>query len=125
MDVFGVASRHVAWLQSRQQVLAQNIANSDTARYQARDLADFNPGTQSSGLLLTSTHTRHIGFQDSAHNGGSFESVLSAGSDVTHSGNNVNLEREMKKVGETGLSFSFDTSVSKVFHRMLLASVKG
>ncbi len=125
MDVFSVASRHVEWLQSRQQVLAENIANSDTPGFQAKDIATFKQSDRGFAIQLASTNHSHLGLDGSSLNAGTFEIVPVAGSDVTHSGNSVSLEREMKKVGETGLAFSFDTSISKVFHRMLMASVKG
>ena len=38
LSLFSVIKRRLAWLGHRQEVLAQNIANSDTPRYKARDL---------------------------------------------------------------------------------------
>ena len=37
-----LAERRIAWLEERQRVLAQNIANADTPGYQPRDLGDFS-----------------------------------------------------------------------------------
>ena len=36
-----LAERRLAWLENRQRVLAQNIANADTPGYQPRDLRPF------------------------------------------------------------------------------------
>jgi len=36
-----LAERRLAWLESRQRVLAQNIANADTPGYRPRDLRPF------------------------------------------------------------------------------------
>ena len=39
--LFTLAERRLAWLDRRQEVLAHNIANSDTPGFQSRDLAPF------------------------------------------------------------------------------------
>lgn len=41
-DVFAVAERRLQWLDQRQSVLAQNIANANTPGYQASDLKPFS-----------------------------------------------------------------------------------
>ena len=38
LDVFRISSQKMGWLSERQTVLAQNIANSDTPGYKAKDL---------------------------------------------------------------------------------------
>jgi flagellar basal-body rod protein FlgB len=125
MDIFGVASRHAAWLQSRQQVLAENIANSDTPRYRARDIAAFSLASGAFGAELAATNPLHFKTGGSRDATGEFDTVFSQNPDISHSGNNVSLEREMKKVGESSLAFAFDTGVSRIFHRMLLMASKG
>jgi flagellar basal-body rod protein FlgB len=125
MDVFSVASRHAIWLQDRQQVLAGNIANSDTPGYKAKDLTAFRIGPQSFQSNLAATHRGHFQGADGAATFGASEVVHSQGGEATHSGNTISLEREMKKVGETASAFNFNTGVTRLFHRMLLASVKG
>ena len=52
----------------RQQLLASNIANSDTPNYKARDIvfrdaldAALNRGSQGQSMSLTKTHARHLG----------------------------------------------------------------
>jgi flagellar basal-body rod protein FlgB len=125
MDVFGVASRHIAWLQSRQQILAENVANSDTPRYRSRDIAAFGLAAPTFAVQLAATSPLHMQESGSASAAGEFETVFSRNPDVAHSGNDVSLEREMKKLGESSLAFAFDTSVSKLFHRMTLMSLKG
>ncbi|NJM28840.1 MAG: flagellar basal body rod protein FlgB [Rhizobiales bacterium] len=125
MEIFGVASRHIAWLQSRQQVLAENIANSDTPRYRARDITAFDLNSPAFTAQLAATNPLHMQASSAGGASGDFEVVFSRNPDVSHSGNDVSLEREMKKIGESSLAFAFDTSVSKIFHRMTMMSVKG
>lgn len=124
MDVFSVASRHATWLQGRQQVLAENIANSDSPGYKAKDLTAFSLGPQSFQSQLKVTHQNHFQISNGGAAGAS-EIFVSGSGESTHSGNTVSLEREMKKVGETASAFNFNTGVTKLFHRMLLMSVKG
>ena len=38
ITLYGVIKRRLAWLSQRQKAIAQNIANSDTPNYRARDL---------------------------------------------------------------------------------------
>ena len=40
-DVFAVAEKRLDWIDRRQAVLAQNIANANTPGYQARDVKPF------------------------------------------------------------------------------------
>jgi flagellar basal-body rod protein FlgB len=46
------------------------------------------------------------------------------GANATLSGNSVNLQDEMIKLGEVGREFSMANSVKKIFHQMLLATLK-
>ena len=41
LALFRLAEQRLAWLDRRQEVLAQNIANADTPGYAARDLPAF------------------------------------------------------------------------------------
>ena len=40
--LFSVIKKRLAWLTRRQEVLGQNIANSDTPKYKARDIKPFD-----------------------------------------------------------------------------------
>ena len=62
-----LADQRLRWLDQRQRVLAQNIANADTPGYKARDL-DFRQAmaraageTPTSGVHLATTRPGHIG----------------------------------------------------------------
>src|SRR5262245_36208504 len=62
IPIFGAISRRMAWLNERQQVLAQNIANSDTPGYRPKDLKPVNFAEQLSGfgkLKLAMTAPTH------------------------------------------------------------------
>jgi flagellar basal-body rod protein FlgB len=40
------------------------------------------------------------------------------------SGNNVTLEQELMKAGEVNRAYRLNTSIAKVFHRMLMTSAR-
>jgi flagellar basal-body rod protein FlgB len=44
--------------------------------------------------------------------------------ETTHSGNNVSLENELLKLGETSSQFALNTGLIKSFNRMIMASLK-
>ncbi|WP_339780074.1 flagellar basal body protein [uncultured Thalassospira sp.] len=45
LSMFANMKEKMDWLNQRQQVIAQNIANSDTPDYRPEDLKEFNPAT--------------------------------------------------------------------------------
>lgn len=122
MQVFEIAARHVAWLSQRQAVLAQNIANADTPGYRTKDVADFETvmSRATFGMAATSPgHMRQAPAQDA-------ETVLRGGAiwDRSLSGNDVAIEAELMKADETSRMMALDTGIQRIFHRMLLSSLK-
>jgi flagellar basal-body rod protein FlgB len=124
LNIFSVVSRHVDWLSQRLSVAANNVANSDTPGYRARKLNGFqqtlssveNPG-------FTLTNSSHL--QAYARTAESYGTDLQLNEDISHSGNDVNIEKEMQSVGDTSRQMSFDISLAKIFHHMYLSSLKG
>jgi flagellar basal-body rod protein FlgB len=98
VDLFQLMQDRLNWTQRRQTVLAQNIANADTPRYQPRDLPAFHAQLARQQLLLATTDAQHIAPAPvaplaAAPNGGSPEHALD--------GNAVSLEDQMTKVADT------------------------
>lgn len=95
----------MSWLNSRQSLLAQNVANADTPGYAARDLkpVDFQAqmDAQSTATFsgVATTDPRHIAVPVS----GPMQSEDGAITQVetTGTGNSVSLEEEMIKVADT------------------------
>jgi flagellar basal-body rod protein FlgB len=95
----------MSWLEARQDVLSQNVANADTPGYVAHDLKpmDFesllkkaNGAGPASGLMTTDP--RHIAPVSQA---GGFDSDESPDVTASPNGNSVSLEEEMIKVSDT------------------------
>ena len=94
----GLAERRLAWLDSRQRVLAQNIAHADTPGYRPRDLPDFaRLLANRAGVGLARTDPRHL-----APAGGNARARIDrTAGDVAPNGNAVSLDREALKVADT------------------------
>jgi flagellar basal-body rod protein FlgB len=92
LPLFSMLKTRMYWLNERQRVLAENVANADTPGFRGRDLKqlDFHDALRSSGeVRLAATATS----QFLMDNKGGFE--------TTPRGNAVVLEDEMLKVAQT------------------------
>ena len=95
----------MSWLNSRQSLLAQNVANADTPGYAARDLKpmdfeaelDRQNAPAFSGVAITDP--RHIAAPVSGPMKSPDGEVTQV--DTTSTGNSVSLEEEMIKVADT------------------------
>jgi flagellar basal-body rod protein FlgB len=96
------------WLNQRQDLLSQNVANADTPGYVARDLKplDFEQalGQANSGAALMTTNARHIALTPS--HPAKFEDHEAPDQESTPNGNSVALEAEMVKVSDTQAQFA-------------------
>lgn len=110
LPLFSVLRQRMSWLNQRQTVLSENVANADTPGFVARDLKplDFSEQLRSvngaSVAGLTLTNPRHIAASTSR---GSNEFDVTDTPDVEASpnGNAVSLEQEMIKVSDTEMQF--------------------
>nr|WP_321456409.1 flagellar basal body rod protein FlgB [uncultured Cohaesibacter sp.] len=102
LKLFSMLREKMHWHQTRQRVLAENIANADSPEYSAKDLAPIDFGSilklnKQGGLQTALTNRGHLKgkaiFPD-----GSLVSTKVDGFEVTPSGNSVNLEEQMMKV---------------------------
>jgi flagellar basal-body rod protein FlgB len=95
--------QRMTWLNQRQDVLSQNVANADTPRYVARDLKDLDfdqlMGDAQPGARMMTTNSRHIAI--SSLHSGKFEDHETPDQEANPNGNAVSLEVEMIKVADT------------------------
>ena len=105
----------MSWLEARQNVLSQNVANADTPGYVARDVKpmDFERLLKSDGAgfhpQLSTTDARHIAIAPS--NAGGFDSGEAPDSQANPLGNSVSLEQEMIKISDTQAQFQAATNL--------------
>ena len=107
VPLLSMLRERMTWLNQRQDLLSQNVANVDTPRYVARDLKaqDFSRllGAANSSAAMMTTNTRHIAL--SSMGGGKFEDREAPDQAHTSNGNAVSLEMQMIKVSDTQAQF--------------------
>jgi flagellar basal-body rod protein FlgB len=123
-NVLDLAARQASWLLSRENQVAQNVANANTPGYKAADLAPFEASLHTASLHLTTTSPKHISIPQSEFQITSEETTTEKGATFL-SGNNVSLESEMMKGGEINRAYSLNAAVVKAFNSMLVQSAKG
>jgi flagellar basal-body rod protein FlgB len=103
MDVLGtgpvaLAERRLAWLDSRQRLLAQNVANADTPGYRPRDAVPFAELLARRGSLpgVVTTDARHI--MPARARAGEMAARVT---ERTPNGNAVSIEEQALRIAET------------------------
>jgi flagellar basal-body rod protein FlgB len=99
----------MGYLSEKERVIGQNVANSDTPRYQPGDLKPFTFDAklqQSMPVVQAATQANHIKPPSSQTRAGSaFKSVRKPDSETTLDGNSVVLEEQMMKMTEARMNY--------------------
>ena len=111
IPLFGMLRTRMQWHQERQRILAENVANSDTPRFQPRDLVqpkfDRNQPPVAE-LAVARTNPAHlVGTAGTTQ----FRLDRSGGFEARPSGNAVVLEDEMMKVANNQMDFQAASSL--------------
>ncbi|MDX2264363.1 MAG: flagellar basal body protein [Hyphomicrobiales bacterium] len=122
VSIFKLTSEHARWLSQRQGVIAENVANANTPGYKASDLSPFEAAAANAQLRLAATQPGHL--RPSGHAAREAETAATGGPQ-SETGNTVDLQSEMLKLGETGSAFALNRAAAKAFHRLALASMRG
>jgi flagellar basal-body rod protein FlgB len=129
VPLMGMLKTRMRWLETRQKMLAENVANAETPGYKQRDLKTLDfpqllAGGQGAATTGTSrTHPLHIAFTGVEP---SFGAGREATFETTPDGNSVVLEDEMLKVAETQQDFQLATMLySKSMSLLKLAVRRG
>lgn len=116
IPILSMLRTRLAWNQERQRVLAENVANSDTPNFRARDLAPpkFQEPTSVSAsavspVSLVRTENGHIG--GPGLSGTTFRTENNSKYEVRPTGNAVSLEDEMMKVAANQMDYQAATAV--------------
>lgn len=106
LPLFSMLRTRMHWHQERQRLLAENVANADTPRFQPRDLKplDFGKQVQAAAgeVRLASTNPAHIGGTNGTN---TFLVDRNGKYDVRPAGNAVNLEDQMMKVAGNQMDY--------------------
>lgn len=121
-ELFGAIKQRLRWLGQRQEVLARNIANSDTPGYRPRDLRPFKVantvGEPRQAVAMTATSAGHLSGR--RRDPAAFAArVERAAYETAPAGNAVVLEEQMAKINETQVSHSVATGLYRKHLAML------
>lgn len=110
LPLLGQIHGRLTWLDERQRLIAQNVANSDTPGYVGRDLrapTDFAAAMrEGSGLQMAQTRPGHMPV--GGPNGAPvarFTSEAAPDSETTLDGNAVVVEEQMLKMAESRMAY--------------------
>lgn len=113
LPLFQALKSKMEWHQTRQTVLAENIAHSDTPGYHARDVKAYSfedhVGRAFGGLSAERTSKQHIAGLMSGD--GAVKTEKQESFEITPSGNAVNLEEQMMKITENQMDYQAATTL--------------
>lgn len=116
LPLFAMASKRMAWLAKRQEVLSQNVANADLPDYVPHDLKAQNframvKKTQPEVVAVAMART-DAGHLPPRHEPAKFGDAKAKETyEIAPSGNAVVLEEQLMKVSETQTDYRMATSL--------------
>jgi len=119
IPLFKLADRKLAWIDQRQQVLAQNIANADTPGFRAHDLRPFAALLATPPVTLAAAEGNSLAPPALA---GASAAVTDQG-EVAPDGNGVVLDRELMKVADTDTAQTLTLQVMKTYLGMFRTAI--
>lgn len=121
----GLLSARMGYLSQKQSVLAENVANSSTPGYKARDVAEFSFGDalKQAQIGMKVTDSRHIIPASMA--GVNAATVKVRDYDASPDGNTVDVEQDMMKVSQTGVDYQLVTSLYRKITGLFKIALKG
>ena len=111
MGLFDLAEKRLAWIDRRQALLAQNIANANTPGYQSKDLSAFAQSLAQAAPDLAVTNPMHIASSPGAGAGVHGDRPTARAPD----GNAVSLEEQLVKVADTEGAHALVTNLYKKY----------
>lgn len=133
IPLFAMLRQRLGYLGQRQQLIAQNVANADTARYVAEDLKPFSfdarvdmarTGQAGGAQAMTATQAGHMAPRTPSRANAAWKSVKTPDSETTLNGNAVVLEEEMIKMGDARMQYDAAIGFYEKSLNMLRLAVK-
>lgn len=115
ISLLSALAEKMRWHQTRQSLLAENVANAETPGYQGRDLAPFDfaeelKANSTAQVATLATNPGHFVAQSRSGEGG-FGLTDAATFEITPEGNGVTLEDEMMKVTANQMDYQAITTL--------------
>ncbi len=120
--LYKLAAQRIGYLSTRQSLIAGNVANANTPSFKAQDLKPFAATLQETALTMSVTNPAHI--TPTAQEIDAPRPSEQEAADATVSGNSVDMETEMVKLGEVSRDYSEATGIQKLFHQMFNQAIK-
>jgi len=117
-DFFDIASKRLDYIDQRQRVLAQNIANANTPDYHPHDLTPFEKLLRQTPVTPVQTNPAHLGATML-----SASLVTSIATERAIDGNTVNVENQLTKVADDETSASLVGNLWKTTMGMYLTAL--
>ncbi len=117
-----LTSQRTQWLNLRQSQIAANVSNANTPGFTAKDLPPFSTVLAQTQIAMTATDPMHIA--PTAADYAPPQPADEDGANSTLSGNSVNMEGEMTKLGEIGRDANTVNAIKKIYHQMMLSALK-
>ena len=95
VGLFDLAEQRLGWLDARQRLTSQNIANADTPSFQPRDMAPFEKVLAKTSVQPVTTSPLHM-----VNLSVPLDSEETTPSGRAPDGNAVNIEDELARVGD-------------------------
>lgn len=114
LPLFQALSQKMKWHQTRQSLLAENVANAETPGYRGRDLKVFSFADQMSSVQMTSVSTKATNaqhFNVAGQGADKFGARKMNSFEITPEGNAVVLEDEMMKVAGNQMDYQAATAI--------------
>lgn len=109
IPLFAMLRGRLGYLSERQQVIAQNVANSDTPRFTPKDLKPFSFEAQVQSQAVSAASVTHPGHIPLNRSGGGLTSgwnpVDQRDSETSLDGNSVVLEEQMMKLSDARMNY--------------------
>lgn len=125
LTLLNMAKKRMDWVAERQEVLAQNIANANTPKYQARDIKPltFKDEMRRMAAVETAvTHPNHV--KSIATESTRFEHVVDRKPYETNpDGNGIILEEQMQKVASGRSAYDLAANLMQKHIHMLRAAL--
>lgn len=133
ISLFKTLGQKMNWLNERQKVLAQNVANANTPGYVSQDLkkvsfqTHLNNSSQtdgnSSATVMKATRPGHLNGFGGISSSFEIKQEQSEFLETTPDGNTVDLERELSKMAEVQMEYTLATNLYKKHVGMLKSAL--
>ncbi len=112
LSLFDLAEKRLAWVDRRQQLLAQNVANANTPGFQPRDAPAFDAVLRGAqiGVAPARTDPRHLA--GTLPDGGRGQAIPG---ERAPDGNAVSLDDQLTRIADTDAAHDLATGLYKKY----------